>query len=212
MRHSVLWIAFVVGCANVPSGDGSGGSRLFFDDFDVESWYVDEDFDRRYYYAGGRYWIEANAGEYTAFAPYEGALAAPYGVSTEVTVIVPSAGANGSAALEIERIDSDNRTTFYVDADGWYKVTQIRGGVSRDLRGWTESSRLFQAGTPNVIRINRYADRIEIFANGRGLRTLNTTALTGDLDVGLGSRTFIGMGTSSAAFERFEIFDLSGWE
>lgn len=202
--------AVLLACGNVPSGDGSGGTRVFVDDFEgSEDWLVDEDFDRRYYYAGGRYWIEANSGGWTAFAPYEGNIATPYGVSTEVTVIVPSAGANASASLLIERIDADNLTLFFVDADGWYKVTEIRGGVSRDLRDWTSTSRLFPAGTPNVIRVNRYADRIEIFANGDGLRTLRTDALSGDVRVGVGSTTFRGMGTSSAAFERFEIFDLA---
>lgn len=203
----------VVGCGNVPVGDGSGGSRVYSDDFETEEdgWYVDEDFDRRYYYAGGRYWIEANSSGWTTSAPYEGPIEVPYGVATETTVLVSSPGANASAALVIERIDRDNRTTLWVDADGWYKVTEVRGGVSRDLRGWTRDTNLFVAGTPNVIRVNRYADRIEIFANGDGVRILDTEALTGDdVEVGLGSTTFRGMGTSSAAFEFFEIFDLSG--
>lgn len=210
MRTTLLAFFALAGCANIPSGDGSGGLRVFDDDFETEDWFVDEDFDRRYYYAGGRYWIEANSGGWTTSAPYSDSLAAPYGVLTEVTVIVPSAGANASATLVVERLDGDNKTEFYVDADGWYKVTEYRSGVARDLRDWTQTDRLFNAGTPNVVRINRYADRIEIFANGDGLRTLRTDALTGDVNVGLGSRTFRGMGTSSAAFERFEIYDLAG--
>ena len=87
MRDATVWCgvfacAGLAGCIQIPLGDGSGGERIFADDFDAQQgWAETDDFGCRRFFSNGRYVVEVNSGGKTSFAPYSDILSAPFGLS-----------------------------------------------------------------------------------------------------------------------------------
>lgn len=76
--------------------------------------------------------------------------------------------------------DWDNYYYFYISADGFYRIGAIFDGLSVEYVKWTASSYLNKDNNRNLIKINKFKDKVYFSINGQIVHREDFYAFTGN--------------------------------